>query len=190
MSSQKEEKRADAIMEFREGNISLILDSYDDIFSDFDPRPYSEKALSDDFLIECKKAARDKEDRLELRFLIPKNKRDYKDEIKIKKRLREHFQRHHREVEREINKVRWNGVMWFMIGAIILVISTLLLEYQAPVQEPYKFLFTLLIIISQPAGWFTLWEGLTRIFITPDKNITDYDFYKKMSKSEIVFLDY
>ena len=38
----------------KEGNISLILDSYDDIFSDFDQRDFSERSLSDDFLIECR----------------------------------------------------------------------------------------------------------------------------------------
>ena len=38
-------------VELREGNISLVLDSYDDLFSDFDPRDYSQKALSDDFLV-------------------------------------------------------------------------------------------------------------------------------------------
>jgi len=26
--------------------ISLIIDTYDDIFSDFDPRPYSQRALA------------------------------------------------------------------------------------------------------------------------------------------------
>ena len=36
----------------KEGNVSLVLESYNDIFSDFDPRNYSERALSDDFLIE------------------------------------------------------------------------------------------------------------------------------------------
>ena len=28
------------------GEISILLDTYDDIFSDFDPRPYSQRALS------------------------------------------------------------------------------------------------------------------------------------------------
>ena len=76
---------------FREGNISLILDSYDDIFSDFDPRPFAHRALSDDFLLEAKRAARDKQGSLELRFLIPKNERKLDAETIIKGRLREHF---------------------------------------------------------------------------------------------------
>ena len=56
--------------------ISLNLDSYDDIFSDFDPRPYSERAMSQDFLAEAHRASIDKGfGQIELNFLIPKNKR-------------------------------------------------------------------------------------------------------------------
>ena len=36
----------------QQSEISLLLDSYDDIFSDFDPRPYNQRALSQDFLAE------------------------------------------------------------------------------------------------------------------------------------------
>lgn len=184
MLNQKEEKRADAIFEFKEGNISLILDSYDDIFSDFDPRSYSERALSDDFLNECKKAARDKEDRLELRLLVSKNKRNYKDEIRIKKRLKEHFQRHHREVEKEIKKIRWKGICWFILGAIVMISGTLILGF-----GDKSFFYNLIVLIMEPAGWFFFWEGLNFLFKDPP-NIHDYKFYRKMSKSEIVFLDY
>ena len=43
-----------------ESKMSLILDTYLDIFSSFDPRPYEERSLSDDFLDECKKMVIDK----------------------------------------------------------------------------------------------------------------------------------
>jgi hypothetical protein len=35
--------------------ISIWLDSYNDIFSDFDSRPFSERTVSDDFLSEVRK---------------------------------------------------------------------------------------------------------------------------------------
>ena len=47
-------------------DIPLVLDSYDDIFSDFDPRPYSERAMSGDFLLECKKASAEKKKKIHL----------------------------------------------------------------------------------------------------------------------------
>ena len=55
--------------------ISMWMDSYDDIFSDFDPRPSSQRSISDDFLIESRRAAKDKvTGTFELKLLIPDNK--------------------------------------------------------------------------------------------------------------------
>ena len=62
---------------FMEENIDLVIDSYEDIFSDFDARDHSVKALSDDFLNECRKAANDKIGKIHLKFLISKDKRNY-----------------------------------------------------------------------------------------------------------------
>lgn len=167
----------------REGNISLVLDSYDDIFSDFDPRPYSVRALSDDFLLECKKATLDKKDKIELRLLVPENKRNPIDEIKIKKRLKEHFNKHFKEEQKEIKKIKTNGVFWFFCGAIVMTLSLFLLNYQ-------NFLFRLLLIMAEPAGWFFFWEGLSKFFIISNEHKPGYEFYKKMSNSEILFFDY
>ena len=167
----------------REGNISLVLDSYDDIFSDFDPRPYSEKALSDDFLLECKRAARDKEDRIGLRLLVPSSKRNNNDESKIKKRLREHFHKHFKEKEMEIKAMKKEGITWFFFGALIMVTATMLYKYQG-------FFFNFLFIIAEPAGWFTFWEGLSKVFIDPKSKMPDYLIYKKLSSSEVIFSSY
>jgi hypothetical protein len=114
------------VVNLKEGNIGLVLDSYEDIFSDFDPRPYSVKQLSDDFLSECKKASVDKNKELELRFLIPKNKRNSNHEYEIRKRLRNHFQKHFKEKEKEIRQIKRNGLIWFILGAIVMVAATYL----------------------------------------------------------------
>ncbi len=170
----------------REGNISLILDSYEDIFSDFDPRPYNSKALSDDFLSECKRAAKapiDKGEKLELRFLVPKHKRNTNDEYEIRKRLRNHFQKHFREKEKEIKTIKRDGLIWFFLGAIVMIAATFF--YKLP-----GFLFNLLFIIFEPAGWFFFWEGLGKIFKDANQKKPDYEFYRKMAKAHIYFLDY
>ncbi len=76
----------------RMSEISLWLDHYDDIFSNFDPRPYSQKALSDDFLLETKRASRDKvSGQIELKFLVKAEMRNKKQENLIRRRLKEHF---------------------------------------------------------------------------------------------------
>ncbi|MEK6935243.1 MAG: hypothetical protein AABW67_00490 [Nanoarchaeota archaeon] len=177
----KEENKEEA--KLREGNISLVLNAYQDIFSDFDPRDYSEKSLSDDFLAECQRAARDKGTGFELRLLMPKHKRNIIEETKIKKRLKTHFQKHFKEIEKEINKIKREGLMWFFLGAIILVMEGFILQRT-------EFIFKFLIIIGQPASWFLFWEGLGKIFIESKKKKPDYEFYKKMSQADIYFLNY
>src|SRR3989344_6408811 len=84
--------------------ISLWLDDYNDIFSDFDPRPYSERALSDDFLNASQKMFREtKTGKFELRLLIPKSLRDEKQESLIKKRLKSFFRQRENEGRNKIN---------------------------------------------------------------------------------------
>jgi len=167
--------------EFRE-EIPLILDSYEDIFSDFDPRTFSQKALSGDFLLECKKASVDKK-KIELKFFIQRKKRNLKEEIKIKRRLKEHFKKHSKEKKIEIRKIKLNGTFWVVLGSVMMIISAFFFA------TPNSFLQHLLAVLGQPAGWFFLWEGLAKILITPKEKMPDYLFYKKMANSEISFIN-
>ena len=180
MPNKKEERIE---FEVREGNISLVLDSYNDIFSDFDPRDYSEKALSEDFLSECKRAARDKENHIELRLLIPIKKRNSTHENKIRKRLKDHFHRHFKIEEKEMKKTKSQGIAWFILGAIIITVGAFLSKYQG-------FIFNLLVTIAEPAGWFSFWEGLAKVFLIPKEEKLDLEFYKKMSTAKISFFSY
>lgn len=169
----------------REGNISLILDSYDDLFSDFDPRPYSEKALSDDFKHECTKAARDKEKNgFELRLLVPQAKRSLKDEILIKRRLHEHFHKHSLEKKDEMAIIFREGIVWVSISIVLILAATYLRDYQT------SFLMKLLLVLFEPAGWFSVWTGLDKLFFGSKDLKRDYEFYTKMALSKIDFFSY
>lgn len=174
------------IDKLREGNISLIIEGYNDLFSDFDPRPYSERAISDDFLQECKRAARDKgEEELELRILVPKLARNLKEEWKIKKRLKEHFTHHFKKEEIKIKKIKAEGVMWFFLGTIFILALSFLEE------SSLRGIFIQIIkTILEPAGWFSFWEGLGKVFIVAKEKSSGYDFYKKMAKAEVNFTEY
>ena len=84
-SMKKDEMHNTKLLQLSE--ISLIIDTYDDIFSDFDPRPYSQRALSDDFLLEARKASKDKvSGTFELNFLIPSHLKNKVHVVMIKKR--------------------------------------------------------------------------------------------------------
>ncbi len=169
----------------KEANISLIIERYEDIFSSFDPRDYNERALSDDFLIECKRAARDKKGGIELRLLVPKALRNFRDELKIKKRLLHHFKHHHELEDQKIKKIIKEGVLWFGIGTVFILTTSWL-----HAKDTLNFGLTVLRTMLEPAGWFSFWEGLGKVFIVSKEHAGNYIFYKKMSKVEINFLEY
>lgn len=178
----KEDKLQNELMR---ANISLVLDSYNDIFSSFDARGFSEKALSDDFLFECKRAAREKEDfGLELILSIPKTKRNASEEFKIKRRLKEHFKKHFLEKEKEMIKVKREGMSWVCLGAL-LVFSLVwgLVKFES------IWVHSILTIFEVP-GWFLIWEGMYKVFIDSRKLKPEYVFYKKMSNCFINFISY
>ena len=168
-------------------NISLKLANYNDIFSSFDPRPYSERSLSIDFLGEAKRASIDKPSgEIELRLLIPSKLRNLEKEKTIKKRLKDHFERHARKIKEQHKKIIRNGALFTTFGVVIMILATFILfEYSEG-----SLLMNFLIILFEPAGWFLFWEGLDQIVFEPKKTRPDLEFYEKMAKSDIIFLSY
>jgi hypothetical protein len=168
-----------------QSEISICLKSYDDIFSSFDPRPYSERALSDDFLMESRRAARDKNKGIQLKFLVPGNTRHSAVEARIRKRLRQHFRKHFGEYEQESKKILVRSVFAAGFGFALMTAATFM--YDIP---DMSFFLKFLRVIIEPAGWFTVWFSLDQIFYSRKEKKGDLDFYGKMSKATISFTSY
>jgi hypothetical protein len=166
--------------------IGLWLDTYDDIFSDFDPRPYSERALSDDFLNESKKAAKEMTSgTINLKFLIPSSMHDPKTDEIIKKRLHEHFRKHHHMLVKEVATLKRQGITLGILGMVMMMVAT-----YVRTMESNGFLYQFLIVLLEPSGWFVVWFGLDQIFYAARSKKPDLDFYAKMSHCEIHFTPY
>ncbi len=171
---------------FRMSEISLQLDTYDDIFSDFDPRPYTERALSDDFLQEAKRASRDKPSgNIALHFIMPREKRKIEHEQLIKRRLREHFRKHYVQILEETMSIKKKGVFMAFLGILLIIIASYISSLQSA-----SFYMHFLIVLLEPAGWFTAWTGLDEIYYTTKQKQPDLVFYEKMSNADIAFLSY
>lgn len=178
------EKRIEKNNDIRKANVSLILDSYDDLFSDFDPRDYSEKGLSVDFVDECKRAVRDKEKGTELNLLVPSDKRNNVEEILIKKRIKDHFTKRFNEQKKEVRRIKTVGLAWFFSGVIVSIIAALFLVNHE------SFWAKFLIILLEPASWFFFWEGLYKVFITSKEEMPEYEFDAKMAEAKVTFSGY
>jgi len=164
--------------------ISVLLDTYDDIFSDFDPRPFISRALSDDFLIEAKKATKDKQGTFNLSFMIPKKLRNFEHELLIRRRLRDHFKKHALLLGNEIHRIKVKGIFMAIAGIVMIMIASFLFSL-----EDVWFIH-LLIVILEPAGWFTAWTGLDEIYYKGKELKPDLEFYNKMTRCEISFHTY
>lgn len=166
--------------------VSILLDSYDDIFSDFDPSTYSERTLSDDFIFQVKKISGNRSrNKLSLKLLLPANRRNETDEKAIIKRLHSYFKNVHQALESEVKKTKTKGLILTVIG-ITFMIAASYISFMKPEKYPVHFL----LVLFEPAGWFLLWGGLDLLVYSSKETKKDLDFYLRMTKSEIKFFTY
>src|SRR3989338_9868893 len=165
--------------------IRFAISGYDDLFSDFDARPVSERGLSEDFLSEAKRASAVKEgERLDFIFLISKNKRDLKKEVTIKDRLERHFKKHFGLSKNEKSKAIKQGVFFTILGVVLMLLATFLF-FKFKNESLLASFFTILL---EPASWFLFWEGLDQLIFESKKIEPNLDFYRKMSHANIKFV--
>ena len=167
--------------------ISLILDTYDDLFSDFDPRTLDKRSLSEDFLSDIKRATKEKKSGvIELNFLIPLEQKKEEKEAMIRKRLHEHFRKHYELIQKEVQFVRTRGIIMVVVGVILSILTAV---FVYPHVDENVFMSIVLILI-EPAAWFTIWEGANKFFDGWKYESLDLEFYKKMVKCEVSFTGY
>lgn len=167
--------------------ISLWLDDYNDIFSDFDPRPYSQRALSDDFLSEVKKVMRETPSgKVELELLMPENLRSPAHESTIKKRLREYFKARFTHYQEQANKIKKQGAIFVSCGVVLMLITAIVLFQYAQ----HNFWIILLSVTAEPAGWFLFWDGMELLVFDSKERNADLDFNQRMSNCNIYFKSY
>ncbi len=192
-TEEKNPKQGHAIPEkqkkdlLAKSEVSLILDNYDDIFSDFDPRPYSARGLSEDFLHEARNAMKFGKEgaSIELRFMIPKALRNLEQESLIRKRLKEHFKKHFHLMEKEKNRKIRNGAIIAFAGFAIILVAAFIATLES------KDLFTnFIFVVLEPSGWFAAWSGLDTVFFRSKETDSEIVFYKKMGKAEAEFIEY
>ncbi len=158
--------------------ISMRLERYSNIFSDFDIQPYSVRSLSVDFLDELKRAAHDKRGgEIELVLHIPKEEHNEPHNIAIKERLTAHFKKHYYLFLEEKRRILKLGISMVTMG-ILCMIAAAFIIFKDPSENLY---LSFLVVFLEPAAWFLLWEGMDQIIFNSKHMSEDLDFYRKMS---------
>lgn len=165
-------------------DISISIDFYDDIFSDFDPRPFSQRELSKDFLAElATRHMETKKGQIEVRFILPALERDGKIEATIKKRLREHFEAEVRQLSEEVQRGQRRGMLYMAVGFAFLFI-----ELVGATFYPDSFLQKIIGILLVPAGWYGMFTGIEKIIETEDGLRPKKEMMHKFTKCNYIFL--
>lgn len=164
--------------------INILLNSYNDVFSDFDPSAYGERTVSDDFIIQTKTISKNKSgSNLILRLLIPAHRRNEQDEKLIITRLQGYFMNVYKQLKSEVRKANAKGLTLVFFGIIIMMAASYISFI-----KPDKYYVHLLLVLLEPAGWFLLWVGLDHLVYSLKDIKRDLAFYLKMAKSEINFI--
>ena len=165
--------------------ITIRLDTYEDIFSDFDPRPYSQRELSEDFLKEIQRRfMEDNRGRFEIHFTIPSSERDTREEALIKKRLREHFSTMVTHENTLIKNTRAQGYLYIIAGAFVLLSDVFALAVLNESSIFYKILSVLIV----PAGWYGMYTGMGKVIDEPALSVEKKLAYEKFEKANYIFL--
>lgn len=164
--------------------ISIAIDTYDDIFSDFDPREIDHRELSEDFIIELLRRHRtDPRGKYDVVLVAPKIISDQNTEKKITSRLTHFFHAKFTQDIKIINQIRLRGLIFIVIGMALLMSLVFVTYYRAL----DRLMIELAGIVFMPLGWFGVWEGFGQIVDRPLKLQREAEVFKKLSKAVYKF---
>ena len=168
----------------RRSRVGIAISTYDDLFSDFDPRPYKERQLSEDFLSELRRFFFDKApDSLDIVLVIPAAMRSPALERVIKKRLHIYFHKKNREVAKRLKHKAIRS--WAKVAvALSLMLATGYLATRAG----QVLWMNIVKVMVEPASWFLFWTSIEELIVVRQSRRNDAQYFHRLSECKIVFL--
>ena len=165
-------------------DISLWLDYYTDIYSDFDSRHYLKRRISDDFLYELKMASKHNEGIMgNLLLLLPKEKRKEESEKLITESLANYFQKQFIALHESGRKKLLRGIILFITGITVMITNSLII-YSGKGSFP----LVALRVLLEPAGWFLVWAAFDFLFYDWQELKKEKNFYRELAEANVHFL--
>ena len=166
--------------------ISIWVDKYEDLFSDYDSRDFTERTLSDDFIMEVRKLVREMPgDKIELNFNLMEDQRDPATEEIIINHIHEYFSSFAEIIKGEMTEIRNKGILVGTIGFL----SIIFLICLANMAEEGS-LLSAVHVAMEPVGWFLTWTGLDMIFQQSKKEEDTIQFNLKMARAQLTFASF
>ena len=168
--------------EYRE--ISIWLDKYEDLFSDFDESDYSARTLSDNFLTEIRKLVQEVEaGKVELKFNLMACEPNPVIEAFIIKNIHDYFASRAKAAKAEMSGILRNGGL-LALGGFALITVLILVGHNLTGNMFFKGFEMML----DPLGWFLIWNGLDMVFVQSKKEQPTINFNLKMTNAKLTFM--
>jgi len=165
--------------------LSLWLDSYDDIYSDFDSRHYYKRRISEDFLYELEREMKYTEEKAShLLLFLPSQQRDEKVENSISANLSGFFQKQFLLQADKYRRQLKKGLIFLLGGALVMLCNTWM-NYRFG--STLEFPIISLKVLLEPAGWFLLWTALDSLFYDLNTLKKEKVFFQSLSEVQIRF---
>lgn len=161
--------------------IDIALDTYDDIFSDFDIRTYKDRQFSRDFLDELKiRMVKNKDGSpISITLLVPSDSRSLKQEKLISKRLSLFFnERYSSYCGKRKSNSRQSAVLG-LLGLVLLFVANVLSKYIGNTFRDF------LLIPS----WYFVWSACEKFFGSRKEIKKKLKYYGILSCSSVAFKD-
>lgn len=148
--------RSPSILSKNYKTIPFTLNSYESLFSHFDPRSFNSRDISEDFIESCKqKLLKEKmNQQILMKLLVPTT--IFNEEINetISKRLSEFFALN---ASISYNKMWWNrftSALWIIVGVFMIAAITILqIVFETYVKEPYHSILQLCLSVFTAPSW-------------------------------------
>lgn len=164
-------------------DLSIWLDTYDDLYSDFDSKRFSKRLVSEDFLHELKRNVKEVKGTISLLILhLPAEVRKPVAEREILQSLRSYFENQHAFLKTEVSRLFRKGIVMTFTGVLLLTIAAYV-NFLAAKSFPYS----VVEVILEPAGWFLIWNGLDTIFYETRIRRSGIGFFGRMLGCRIQF---
>src|SRR5207248_3227958 len=95
----------------------------------------------------------------------------------INKRLHAHFKNNYHHHLDELRTIKKKAILFVLIGMCIMIGA----GYISFLKSENFFVHSLLVML-EPAGWFSVWYGFEHLFRTSKRETPELNFYTKISK--------
>lgn len=165
--------------------LNIRLDTYDDLYSDFDSRHFSKRLVSEDFIHELKRSAKEMRQPVsELLLHLPANVRVPGVEAGIVQSLKKYFHNQYFAMKSEIQHLRRRGWLLTLLGFLLMIAAAYVHYINAA-----SFLFSTIRVILEPAGWFLIWNGLETLIYELKTRKVQFIFFEKLNGCTIQFIE-